>query len=349
MAHKVTIKDIAEKTGTSVTSVHRALYGSKGISDSLRKKILREVEHSNYRMDEAASMLRRGQFNITVLLPKPEAEERFYYRGLWDGIYRGAEEIKKNKVNIRFVETTHGVNQISRALENLFDEEDENLHGLITICDDEAARDWIQRFIRRGTKVALIDRGIEIENLSCCVETSSQDMGDLAVNMMDFLVPHEETGIIVLINGPEHRLSYRIYRQAVSEKMSELHLNQELVVINGYEEGEGRRQLSKLFKEKKVCGIISSCARTTYWACDMVDKLQLENTPPIVGTDVFQELQPYFEKGILKASIYQSHREHGEKALKYLYECLSNPHMVCGKQMPGALSLVLKENYKYFL
>ncbi|HIU76716.1 MAG TPA: LacI family DNA-binding transcriptional regulator, partial [Candidatus Pelethocola excrementipullorum] len=51
MAHKVTIKDIAEKTGTSVTSVHRALYGSKGISDSLRKKILREVEHSNYRMD----------------------------------------------------------------------------------------------------------------------------------------------------------------------------------------------------------------------------------------------------------------------------------------------------------
>lgn len=348
MAQKVTIKDIAEKTGTSVTSVHRALYGSKGISKSLRQKILLEVENSNYKMDEAASMLRRGQFHITVLLPKPEAQERFYYRGLWDGIYRGAEEIKKNKVKFTFVESTHGVNHISEALEHLYDETNESLNGLITICDDEAARDWIQRFIRRGTKVALIDRGVEIENLSCCVETSSEDMGKLAVNMMEFLVRRQE-GTIVLINGPEHRVSYRIYGQAVRKMLSKLHLDQKLVVINGYEEAEGRKQLSELIEKNEVSGIISSCARATYWACDLVDKLQLEDAPPIVGTDVFEELQPFFEKGILKASIYQSHREHGEKALKYLYECLCSPHMICEKKDLGALSLVLKENYKYFL
>ena len=66
MQQRVTIKDIARKTGTSVTSVHRALYGRAGISESLRHRILTEVERSNYQVDEAASLLRRKQYHIVV-------------------------------------------------------------------------------------------------------------------------------------------------------------------------------------------------------------------------------------------------------------------------------------------
>lgn len=349
MAQKVTIKDIAEKTGTSVTSVHRALYGRKGISDDLRAKIMTEVEDSNYMMDEAASMLRRKQLDITVLLPKPEGPERFYYRGLWGGIYRGTEEIRKNKVKINFVEASRGVNHISEALEHLYDDTDENLDGLITVCDDEAAKHWIQRFIRRGTKVALVDRGTDIENLCCCMETSSSDMGHLAVNMMEFLMAQSRGGSLILVNGPEHRASYRSYEMAVKERISECYPDIKVVIIDGYEEEAGRERLKNLLTKEKVKGIIASCARATYWVCDEIDKLQPENPPPIVGTDVFEELQPFFDKGILQASIYQSHCEHGEKALKYLYESLKNPHMERAEKKLATLSMVMRENYKYFL
>lgn len=349
MEQKITIKDIAAKTGTSVTSVHRALYDREGISEELRARILMEVEDSNYRMDEAASMLRRGQFHITVLLPKPVGQERFYYRGLWEGIYRGTEEIRKNKVKITFVEPTRGVNHISEALEHLYDETDERLNGLITICDDDEARDWIQRFIRRGTKVALVDRGTEIENLCCCMETSSSDMGRLAVNMMEFLMDKTEEGSLIFVNGPEHRVSYRTYALAVQEQITCKHPNMKVVMINGYEEEKGRKTLEKLLMTEKIKGIIAGCARATYWVCDAVDELKLEKVPPIVGTDVFEELKPFFDKGILQASIYQSHCEHGEKALKYLYESLTNPHMEHEEKKLGTLSMVLKENYKYFL
>jgi len=349
LAQKVTIKDIAAKTGTSVTSVHRALYGRKGISEDLRAKILTEVEDSNYRMDEAASMLRRGQFHITVLLPKPEGQERFYYRGLWDGICRGTEAIRKNKVKITFVEASRGVNHISEALEHLYDETDESLNGLITICDDDEAKDWIQRFIRRGTKVALVDRGTDVENLCCCMETSSSDMGHLAVNMMEFLIDKNEEGSLILVNGPEHRVSYRTYAMAVQERIAGNHPDMKVIIIDGYAEEAGRKTLKRLLKEENIKGIIASCARATYWVCDEVDKLQLKPPPPIVGTDVFEELQPFFEKGILQASIYQSHCEHGEKALKYLYESLTNPHMEHEEKKLATLSLVMKENYKYFL
>lgn len=349
MAQKVTIKDIAAKAGTSVTSVHRALYGRKGISDDLRTKILTEVEDSNYRMDEAASLLRRGQFHITVLLPKPEGQERFYYRGLWDGIYRGTEEIRKNKVKITFVEASRGVNHISEALEHLYDETDESLHGLITICDDDEAKGWIQRFIRRGTKVALVDRGTDIENICCCMETSSSDMGHLAVNMMEFLMEKKEEGSLILVNGPKHRGSYRTYATAVKERITGIHPDMKVIIIDGYEEQEGRETLKKLLKEEKIKGIIASCARATYWVCDAVEKMQLEAPPPIVGTDVFEELKPFFDSGVLQASIYQSHCEHGEKALRYLYESLKNPHREHEEKQLATLSMVMKENYKYFL
>lgn len=348
MAQRMTIKDIAERTGTSVTSVHRALYGRKGISEGLRTKILAEVEKSHYRMDEAASTLRRGQLHITVLLPKPVGPERFYYKGLWGGIYRGADEICKNKVKVTFEETDRGIDKISEALEHLYDETDESLDGLVTVCDDDKARDWIQRFIRRGTKVALVDRGIEIENLCCCMESSSSDMGHLAVNVMEFLM-EQKSGRLVLVNGPEHRLSYRLYGKAVEEKVRELYPDLRLEVINGYEETEGRAKLDQLLQEGDVRGIIASCARATYWVCDAIEKRHMETPPPMVGTDVFEELIPFFDAGILKATIYQSHREHGEKALKYLYENLKNPYMQQEDKQLATLSVVMRENYKYFL
>lgn len=50
---KVTLKEIAEKTGVSMATVHRAIYGKGGLSEETRKKIMDEVERSNYQLDES--------------------------------------------------------------------------------------------------------------------------------------------------------------------------------------------------------------------------------------------------------------------------------------------------------
>lgn len=351
MEQRVTIRDIAEKAGTSVTSVHRALYGGKGISDKLRKKILMEVERSNYQMDEAASTLRRGKLYITILLPKAEKQERFFYRGLWEGIYRGAEELKRNKVNVTFVEATCGAGHMDEALEKLYDETDESLNGLVTICDDEKSRGWLKRFMGRGTKVVLVDRGIEIENLCGCLEVSVRDMARLAVRMMQLLMENKCEDIIVLINGLEKRISYRIYADAVYEKLKAIHPKAQLIVLDGYDVENSQKELKKILNEKKVSGIIAGCARATYWACELIQELDLAKKPYLVGTDVFEELAPYFENDILDAVISQSHREHGEQALRMLYESLVSPNNRKNESQEIVLpvNLVLKENYNYYL
>ncbi|MDY3920274.1 MAG: substrate-binding domain-containing protein [Candidatus Limivivens sp.] len=351
MAQKVTIRDIAEKTGTSVTSVHRAIYGGKGISQKLREKILFEVERSNYQMDEAASMLRRRQFRITVLLPEAAGQERFYFRGLWDGIYKGTRELQKNKVEVTFVETKHGVSRMAEDLERLYDETDESLNGLVTVCDDAESSSWLQRFMKRGTRVALIDRGVEIENLCCCMEVSSRDMGNLAVHMMRFLTGREKEGMLVLINGPETRFSYRVYADTVEKRVREQLPNLEMTVLDGYDIERGPEELERLLGKGNVRGVIASCARGTYWACETLQRLQMADPPHLVGADVFEELTPFFENGILEATVYQSHREHGEKALRILYDSLVNPYAAAERTGVPAIpvGLILRENYKYYL
>lgn len=350
MAQKVTIRDIAEKSGTSVTSVHRALYGGKGISESLRQKILTEVERSHYQMDEAASMLRRGQFRIAVLLPRAAGQERFYYRGLWDGIYHGAEELRKNKVQVDYLETSNGPSHMAESLEKLYDNTDESLNGLVTVCDDRSSGEWLLRFIRRGTRVALVDRGIEMEQLNCRMETSTQDMGRLAVNMMEFLLTPDTKGRVILVNGPETRISYQVYARVVQERLKESRPGLQLTVLNGYDVEGGRKELEKILKSEPICGIIAGCARGTYWVCKLMNRLRPNPMPHVIGTDVFEELAPFFENGILEATIYQSHRENAEEALKMLYEQLSNPHSANQRQKKlVTLSLVLRENFKYYL
>lgn len=351
MGQRTTIKDIAEKAGTSVASVHRAIYGGKGISENLRNRILYEVEKNNYQMDEAASMLRRGQLHITVLLPKAADQERFYYRGLWEGVFRGAEQLKKNKVSVDFVEATCGAGRMYEALEHLYDETDENLNGLVTICDDEKSRGWLKRFMARGTRIVLIDRGVEIKGLCGCLEVSIRDMGNLAVSMLRFLMGSQERGTVALVNGSETRISYQLYASAVREKLRQLCPEMNLIILNGYEVEASREILKEQIGKGSIQGIIAGCARATYWVCDLLRELHLEKKPFLVGTDVFRELEPFFEEGILEAVTCQFHREHGEKALKILYEHLSDPRSGKAevKKEIIPVGLVLKENYRYYM
>ena len=75
---KVTLKESAQRTHVSLGTVHRAIYGKSGISEETRKRVLEEVERSNYQVDEAASVLKRGAKNVVVVLPKAQDEDRFY-------------------------------------------------------------------------------------------------------------------------------------------------------------------------------------------------------------------------------------------------------------------------------
>ena len=68
-ASGATLKDISKALNVSSTTVHRALAGKEGISDSLREKILKTAEEMGYKLNYAASSMKRKAVKIAVLLP----------------------------------------------------------------------------------------------------------------------------------------------------------------------------------------------------------------------------------------------------------------------------------------
>ena len=356
MPNKVTIKDIAKNTGVSVASVHRALHGMSGVGEELRRQILEEARRCHYQMDESAALLRRNSTNITVLLPKATGNERFYYRGLWQGINHGAEKLRKMRVTVSMIETEYGIDEMGEALEKLYDATgfgEQRMDGLVTICDDERTKNWITRFIRRGTKVALIDRGLPIKGLVCSAEVSVENMGNLAVELADLYHKDQEKGSLLLVNGSFGRSSYRTYSQAVYKRMTEKWKDRKMTVseISGESEHEFRKKLRKMFEDDSPDIILAASARITYWVCDEVEQFFAEEKtyPVVIGTDVFPEQAYFFEKGILKATVYQSHLISGEHCLEYLFNSLIGLDNELEKKIIEPLCIVMKDNYRYFL
>ena len=65
MEHRVTIKEIAAEAGVSTGTVHRALYGKKGLSEQTRQQILDLCARRGYRANSAASA--SGSFGAALL------------------------------------------------------------------------------------------------------------------------------------------------------------------------------------------------------------------------------------------------------------------------------------------
>ena len=101
MNTKVTIRDVAERAGVSISSVHFALSGKAGVSDETRERIRRTAEEMGYQPNTLASSLKRSTQRIAILLPTQEGGGQYYYRPVWRGVH---DYLSKVNMNLECIE-----------------------------------------------------------------------------------------------------------------------------------------------------------------------------------------------------------------------------------------------------
>ena len=77
---KITIHDVAERCGVSISTVHQALYGKKGVSDQTRDRIRQVAEEMGYSPNPMASSLKRKTKHVALIFPNSN-----YYGTVWSG------------------------------------------------------------------------------------------------------------------------------------------------------------------------------------------------------------------------------------------------------------------------
>jgi DNA-binding LacI/PurR family transcriptional regulator len=343
---EVTLKDIAKKAGVSVGTAHRAIYGKKGVGEETRRKILRIVEDSNYKIDEVASILKRGNVRIAVVLPAAANEDKYYFRGIWEGVKTAAKNMERYKMHFEFIEAEYSLDNIAQALKELYDTPDLDIQGLITISDSSGAGEWVSRFSRRGIPVVLISSYEEGVHCLASVKADHRICSRLAADFFSFAL-RPRKGKILVLTGHSDIYSNRIYAQSFEKYVKENYPCFELIQVEGFGKKKLADTCGEIITREKLCGIFTCNARNTYFMCELLKDLPKKKDLLFVGTDVFDELGPYFESGLIAASVYQSHREQGIEAVNMMHQYLSGTSASYGSRLLPVL-LILKGNYHFF-
>ena len=343
---KVTIKEIAQNTGVSLGTVHRVIYGKEGVGEETRQRVLAEIERTNYQINTVAASMNRKPMVIVVVLQKCEGDERFFFRGIWKGVKEAAEKLKEYKMEFRYIESEYGLSKISLALQELFDSDLREVGGIVTVVDDDETGMWVRRFQKQGIMVVAVSSYSEKHGCLCSLRIKHEIAGALAAEFLD-LVCEKKDGKIIVLTGNKGIYSNRNYAEGFLEYEKKHGDSRRLLLVEGFGSNEIADPCRKLLQEESIAGIFSCTARNTYSICKVLEEMNRTDVC-LIGTDVFYELEEYFQKGIIKASIYQSTVEQGREAVEVLYRYLASSELE-EKNIYLPVGIVMKNNYSFYI
>lgn len=131
MSKRITIKDIAQEAGVSVSTVHYALSGKSGVGEETRSRIVTLANELGYRSNALASSLKRKVINIAVVLPGNTEMNRLYYSFLWEGVEDYFSSLKD--FNIAMIPCPYYLGTVHDQAAVLNSLDTSEINGIITI------------------------------------------------------------------------------------------------------------------------------------------------------------------------------------------------------------------------
>lgn len=237
---KTRIKDIAELTQLSISTVSRIINGKAAefrIGKKSQKLVLETARELNYKADFAAVSLQSGKNNSIALLI-PSLSNPFFATM--------ASEINKNLRNEGFItvlsESNEDLNNEKDILKSLMKR---NIEGLIIVPSGDQY-EHIIKLRDEGLPVICIDRYFEKSDIPYV----STDNYDGAYNATTYLVENGHTEISV-IQGVKHSVPNQQREKGFRDAMNDNGLNalnitgNDFTIQNGYLE-------TKLLLQKKI-------------------------------------------------------------------------------------------------
>lgn len=345
-----TIKDIADELGVSMTTVHKAIYNKAGISEETRQRILEYIESHNFHVNRAASALKRKVIRLAYVGAEPNEASSFFFRRLHQGMMNAYQTYRPFNVEMSFYTTPEDPEQQIGLLEKLYDEQLDNLDGLIiTTVHDTLVSPIIRKFVDAGKKVVTVNSDAQNSGRHAYITADSIMTGHVAADLLVNL-GISENGQVLLVCGlrdfSNHRLSSSSFVEWLHRERPDVD------VIDMYQQANIKATEDKIAKYltafPDIGGVCCANARTTYAACRAVERLGLSKSIKLVGADIFDELEPFFENGTINASIFQDPNRQSALALEAIYNLISQEKTVDSHNYVG-IGIILKSNLQAFL
>jgi len=235
----VTIEDVAEEAGVSITTVSAVINDTRYVSPQLTSKVEQAIEELDYHLDQLGRGLRKGQSNIIGLLIS-DITNPFYPK-----VARGVEDCaRENGYNLILCNTDEDPIEEKHYLSLL---RPQRVDGMIVTPTMDGAEN-IESLSEDSIPMVLIDRSIGSLDYTSIVSDNYNGSYRAAEYLID--MGHREIGFVAGIEGVQsvdQRLA--VYEDAL--KNNNIGLKEELIVTGNSKLKEGYEGTERLLEDSK--------------------------------------------------------------------------------------------------
>ena len=217
---KVTIKDVAQKAGVAISTVHFALSGKPGVSELTRRRIREAAEELGYQPNAVASSLKKGPRHIVLLLPSEEGTNKYYYPELWRGVRESLARLAVNLVCTQMPYEDGTEEEVFKELRRMA--EAGEVDGILAVGHIDREKmtdeDW-NRFEQAGIAVVFIHSPHPAGHGLCCVRPDYRIIGRTMAELVTGHIP--SFGSILLCTGNPEWSSHSLIVEGFEEYMQE--------------------------------------------------------------------------------------------------------------------------------
>ncbi|WP_180270782.1 LacI family DNA-binding transcriptional regulator [Sporanaerobium hydrogeniformans] len=321
---RITIKDIAEQVGVSYGTVHRALYGKKGVGEELRNKILRTAAESGYIPNEAAAALKRKMQRILVAIPGPHAQNRFFYSHVWQGFRDYANEF--GNYNFDIIEIPYynvSGNRVEEELASAYRHYEGDIDGIIVAGPlSEAAHAALRTFAKKDIAIVMITD--KSSDALASVLANYEVTGRLAAELLTGQLSQGDK--VLVLAGDMQVPNHSLVTQGFADYLEEHKTGIECVYIYAYGDkhiAQIETRIIELLKEdSSIRAAFSVNARCSVILSEVIRRQGYAGKLKVVGSDVFEENVQSMKDGVMQNIICKHPYEQAYQATKIMFEYL---------------------------
>lgn len=339
---RIGIQEIARLAHVSIGTVDRALHNRGRIDKQTRERILQIVQQVGYRPNLAARALTRSTIRIGVCVPR---EIHFFYDQIRQGLVSEARRYEHI-----------GVDMVDRPVDKLGVGETEQVRGflsdsiqalIVTPGDPQRLGPLLDEAEAHGIRVICLASDAPGSHRSSVICVEPKLNGRMAGELMARFVPLRSH--VVIITGMARTEDHREKIKGFSETFPRFCPGGRIVeVLEGHEdEDETFLKCQNLLKKHRALGGIYVTTANCLPVCRALSTRKDRRKITLITTDLFREMVPYFEKGIITASIHQRAYRQGQIAVRLIVD-----HIVSNRPLPPAYflnpSLAIRSNLTQF-
>lgn len=323
MAKRTTLADIAKVAGVTTMTVQRALKGSGGVGDELRRRILQIAEEMDYKPNVMASALKKGKLKVAAVLPDAESENQYYASCLWDGLEGYVENNSIFQIQCCKIPYERSPVNQALAMEKMLEQCGDDIDGVISMGgDDPGFLHALKHLDDKKIPYVFIGTDYQACNRLCCVTAYNEIAGSLAADLFLNFVRRSDTGRI-LLTGDFSIQDQNQNASGFEKQIKQRNGNFEIVKLSNFGTIDSvSRSLAQFLRaDMDVAGIYSCSARNTLAMCRAID--EAGKCVTAIGSDVFAENVQLMKEGKLSAIIHKRHYDQAYRAAQILVEYLA--------------------------